>query len=58
MEDQTFLTKRITNKDIFEKLTNIEKQVTKTNGTVNWHTKAIGGLFVIVCGLIGLVGVV
>jgi len=56
MGDKTFLTRRITNKDIFEKLMNIEKQVTKTNGTVNWHTKAIGGIFVLVCGIIATLG--
>lgn len=56
MCDKTFLTRRVTNKDIYEKLMEIEEQTTKTNGTVNWHTKAIGGIFVLVCGIIATLG--
>jgi len=55
-DDQTFLTKRITNKDIYEKLISIEEQTILTNGTVKWHTKAISGIFVLVCGIIATLG--
>ncbi len=48
--DRTFI--RVTNKHIFNKLvgmetkiTNIEKHAIKTNGTLQWHTKAIYALF-------------
>ena len=56
MGNTPFLTKNITNKDIYEKLISIENQTTLTNGTVNWHTKAIGGIFVLVCGMIATLG--
>jgi len=54
--DNIFMTKKITNYDIYQKLVNVEHQVIKTNGTVSWHTKAIGGLFVLICGMISIFG--
>lgn len=54
--DQTFLTEKVTNRDIYKKLMSIEKQTKITNGTVGWHTKAIGGIFAIILGIITLCG--
>jgi len=53
---KTFITKNISNKDIYEKLMSIEEQTKITNGTVKWHTKAIAGLFTLVCGMFALIG--
>ena len=41
--NRTFV--RITNKDIYDKLMNVEKHVIKSNGTLEWHSKAIYALF-------------
>ena len=54
--DKTFLTETVSHKDIYQKLMNIEKQTIITNGTVNWHTKAIGGMFILICGIIATLG--
>jgi len=54
--DNVFMTKKVTNYDIYQKLINVEHQVIKTNGTVGWHTKAIGALFVLICGIISILG--
>lgn len=54
--DQTFLTEKVTNRDIYKKLMSIEEQTKITNGTVGWHTKAIGGIFILVCGIIATLG--
>ena len=54
--EQTFLTERVTNRDIYKKLMSIEKQTKITNGTVSWHTKAIGGMFALILGVIATLG--
>jgi len=50
MSSKTFI--KITNKDIYEKLTEIEKHIGKINGSVKFHTWAIGTLFVIIMAII------
>ena len=50
MTGKTFI--KITNKDIYEKLTEIEKNISKVNGAVKFHTWAIGVLFVIIMAVI------
>ncbi len=46
MGSKTFI--RITNRDIFNKLTSIESHVNKINGKVRWHTWAIGFIVIII----------
>lgn len=58
MIEKTFITKNITNKDIYETLQNIEIQVLKTNGTVKWHGNALWILFLLICALVGVTGAV
>lgn len=43
----------ITNKDIYDKVCNIEKQTIKTNGTIKFHSKmifALGGCIMTLAG--------
>lgn len=49
---RTFI--KITNKDVFDKLETIERDINIIGGKVLWHTWAIGVIVIILAALIGL----
>jgi len=51
MMSKTFI--KISNEQVYAKLCNIEEKVDNINGTIRWHSKAIGAIIVIIVTLIG-----
>ena len=49
--NKTFV--RITNKDVYKKLVEIDHKIDTIRGTVSWHSKAIAVIFVILGVMIG-----
>ena len=53
MAAKTFI--KITNADVYKKLCEIDAKVSHINGTIKWHSWAIGIIIVIICAMIGAV---
>jgi len=47
--------KQITNDDVYKKLCEIDAKVSHINGTIRFHSWAIGAIILIICGLIAAV---